>query len=257
MNERVTREERGELKRFFPGTRDTLLLSALEGYTGKAFENSAKTAALVVSRGFVFLGGKAQERFFREAAACFPDCFLTFHGSRAWLQIARAWGAGVAMTRFAMETPEKFDEALLSRLAVPPAGYEVRVGDAEAYGQCLAAAWSEDLASCYGDAQAFAADALMIGAFRDGALAAGCGVYARTADSVEIEIDTRPDCRRQGLAACCAAAFLLQCVRRGLRPHWDAMTPISRDLALKLGFVRPLPYPVVCREEKTGPARSL
>ena len=57
--------------------------------------------------------------------------------------------------------------------------------------------------------------------------------------------------------SCCAAAFLLQCVRRGLRPHWDAMTPISRDLALKLGFVRPLPYPVVCREEKTGPARSL
>ena len=60
MNERVTREERGELKRFFPGTRDTLLLSALEGYTGRAFENSAKSAALVVSRGFVFLGGKAQ-----------------------------------------------------------------------------------------------------------------------------------------------------------------------------------------------------
>ena len=255
MIERISREDRESLKRFFPGTGDVLLLSALEGFTGRAFESRDGAAAIVVSRGFVFLGGQAKEAFFRRAAAYLPDCFLTFRGSPAWLRIARRCGASVAMTRYEMAAPERFDEALLRRLAHPPEGFVLKTADESVYRDCLSAPWSEDLASFYSDAASFVRDDLVFAAYRDGELAAGCGVYARTADAVEIEIDTRESFRRMGLATCCAAAFLLRCVQRGLTPHWDAMTPISRALAMKLGFADPRPYQVVCREEIHGSRR--
>ncbi|MBQ9263788.1 MAG: GNAT family N-acetyltransferase [Clostridia bacterium] len=225
-------------------------MSALEGRTGRAFESANGTAALVAARGFVFLGGQAREWFFREAAACLSPGFLTFIGSPSWLGIARRWGAQAPMTRWRMETPDRFNVGFLRRLAVPMSGFILKTGDEQVYADCLKDAWSEDLAAFYPDGAAMARDGLTVTAYRGKELVAGCGVYARTETTAEIEIDTRIDMRRQGLAACCAAAFLLHCVDQGVTPHWDAMTPISRNLALKLGFVRPRPYFVVCREEK-------
>ena len=256
MIERKTREEKSGLKRFFPGMREVLLLSALEGEGGRAFESRQGTSALIISRGFIYLGGQARAEFFRRVEPEFPACFLTFCGSPAWLDIARRFGADVPKTRFHLETPEHPDREALRRMAEPPAGYTVKIGDEKTWAQCMAAAWSEDLASLYSNDADFARDGLMIAAYDAGdALAAGCGAYARTDTDVEIEIGTHPLHRRRGLARCCAARFLLECEEKGLRPHWDAMTKISRDLALQVGFVRPRAYRVVCREERNGGPR--
>lgn len=255
MTERRTRAEKERLKRFFPGMRDPLLLSALEGEGGRAFESREGTSALVISRGFIYLGGQAREGFFRQAEPEFPPCFLTFCGSPAWLHVARRFGADVPMTRFRLERPEAFDREALCRLAQPPAGYTLKTGDEATWAHCMREGWSEDLASLYPDAAAFARDGLMIAAYAGDALAAGCGAYARTDRDVEIEIGTHAAHRRRGLARCCAARFLLQCEEKGLHPHWDAMTKISRDLALQVGFVGPRAYRVVCREEIHGGCR--
>lgn len=250
MNEKIGRPEREPLRRFFLGLEaDTLLISALEGRTGWAFESRDGSAAMVYSRGFVFLGGQAREGFFRRAAERLPGEFLTFSGSPAWLRIAARWGADIPMTRYRLASPRHFDRDKLRHLAAPPAGFSLMAGDADTYRACRAEKWSEDLVKWYPDGEAMAREGLMTAACRDGVPVAGCGVYARTDTGVEIEIDTREDMRRLGLARCCAAAFLLRCEERGLTPHWDAMTSISRDLALQLGFADPVPYRVVCREE--------
>jgi predicted GNAT family acetyltransferase len=43
--------------------------------------------------------------------------------------------------------------------------------------------------------------------------------------------------RKQGLAYRCASKLILECLKRGLYPSWDARTMISVALAEKLGYV--------------------
>ena len=61
---------------------------------------------------------------------------------------------------------------------------------------------------------------------------------------MEIEVDTRKDCRRQGLALACSAAFLMECLEKGIVPNWDAANLQSVGLAEKLGYVYEKEYRV-------------
>ena len=53
---------------------------------------------------------------------------------------------------------------------------------------------------------------------------------------IEIEIDTKEECRRRGLALACGARLILECLDRGLYPSWDAANLDSVRLAEKLGY---------------------
>ena len=65
-----------------------------------------------------------------------------------------------------------------------------------------------------------------------------------TKDSgIEVQVDTRAQFRRQGLASACAAALILACLRRGLYPNWDAHNAASLALAEKLGYHLERAYP--------------
>ena len=70
----------------------------------------------------------------------------------------------------------------------------------------------------------------------DGTLAAGASSYTVYQGGIEIEIDTKEEHRRRGLARACAARLILECLDRGLYPAWDAHNKASPALALKLGY---------------------
>ena len=53
---------------------------------------------------------------------------------------------------------------------------------------------------------------------------------------IEVQIATKDEFQRKGLAMACAAALLLECMNRKVRPCWDAATLISKHMALKLGY---------------------
>ncbi len=63
-------------------------------------------------------------------------------------------------------------------------------------------------------------------------------LYRRMPDGYElkviIEIDTRDDHRRKGLAYACGARLILECLEKGLYPSWDAQNKWSVALAQKL-----------------------
>lgn len=65
---------------------------------------------------------------------------------------------------------------------------------------------------------------------------AGAASYTVYDGGIEIEIDTRPDLRRLGLALACGARLILDCLDRGLYPSWDAHDLRSVALAEKLGY---------------------
>ena len=60
---------------------------------------------------------------------------------------------------------------------------------------------------------------------------------------IEIEIGTREDYRRKGLASVCGAKLILECMDRNLYPSWDAQNKWSVSLAEKLGYHFERAYP--------------
>ena len=71
---------------------------------------------------------------------------------------------------------------------------------------------------------------------KGGEVVAGASSYSRYKDGIEIEIDTREDHRRKGLAYICGAKLILECLERDLYPSWDAQNLWSVGLAEKLGY---------------------
>lgn len=111
--------------------------------------------------------------------------------------------------------------------------------------------WARDFCSNFSGWEEFAAHGAGVLALWGDEPVAGAASYSWYRRGIEIEIDTREDFRRRGLALCCGAALILRCLERGLYPSWDAATPISVALAEKLGYhfsheyacvgVKPLP----------------
>ena len=71
---------------------------------------------------------------------------------------------------------------------------------------------------------------------KDGQVVSGASSYSAYKGGIEIEIDTRKDYRRKGLASICGAKLILECLDRGLYPSWDAQNMGSVALAEKLGY---------------------
>lgn len=68
------------------------------------------------------------------------------------------------------------------------------------------------------------------------ALVSGTSSYSRYREGIEIEIDTRKDCRRKGFPYACGAKLILECRKRNLYPSLDAHNKASAALAEKLGY---------------------
>lgn len=164
----------------------------------------------------------------------------------AWHPLLAGWSPGsFAAVRYAFDAgPEGFDRARLAAMATPPDGTRLCRYDAALVAQSLAKAWSEDQTGAFLSADDFLARGLgwaLVDA--QGVLLAGCASFCRHRDGYEIQVDTDPAHRGKGYAACVCAAFLLDAVQQGARPHWDAANAISMRLALRLGYRLDRAYP--------------
>lgn len=75
-------------------------------------------------------------------------------------------------------------------------------------------------------------------------IVSGASSFIRYNDGYEIEIGTHKDHRKQGLATCVAAKFILETLKENKVPHWDAANTQSKNLALKLGYTLKNTYTV-------------
>jgi RimJ/RimL family protein N-acetyltransferase len=86
-------------------------------------------------------------------------------------------------------------------------------------------------------------------------IALPAAVSARFAD---LDIETAPAYRRQGLAYQACAAFIAEGLARGLTICWDADGPnlASAALAVKLGFQEEAPFSELATPDRTPPPQS-
>ena len=164
-----------------------------------------------------------------------------------WLPAIEKDGAFTAnaYTRSAFEpmSPEKAQQ--LGETFEPNDRFEIMPIDSKIVTQLLSEEWSADLVL-----NTMTPPNNMLGGLGfvvkiDGNIAGGVGCYTMYPNGIEVEIDTRSGYRRRGIATRLAQRMILECSRRGLECHWDAMNSKSAALATKLGFSPASTYPAI------------
>ena len=230
----------------FAGWEEKLITSCLQGVMGKVFvtdrEHPASAAAILGD--FGFYAGEPD----RELVLGKPEGFLIMTpGSPAWGDLIEGCYGPRArkVTRYAIKKNTTFcRERLIALAGRIPQGYEVRPMDGELYDRCLENRWSRDFVSVFSSREDYLQRGLGVAALKDGELVAGASSYCRYREGIEIEVGTREDHRRKGLATACSAGLILACLERGLYPSWDASNLWSVALAEKLGYTFSHEYPV-------------
>ena len=133
--------------------------------------------------------------------------------------------------------PDVFDEEKLQVIVnnLDPE-FELKLIDEQLYRECLKEEWSRDLVSQYFDYEQYREIGLGVVALDGQKIVAGASSYSSYRGGIEVEVDTRKDYRRRGLASACGARLILECRRRGWYPSWDAQNLWSVALAEKLGY---------------------
>lgn len=115
-------------------------------------------------------------------------------------------------------------------------GYELRMIDRALYEQIQEIDWCREWVENYPSYELFESCALGAVILKDGEPVAGVSSYSSYLQGIEITIRTKEEYQRQGLAYICAAKLILECMKRGLYPSWDAANTKSVALSEKLGY---------------------
>lgn len=223
---------------FYKGSSDTLILSYLQGHMGYAISDSDENprSVIIVSGDFCFPAGQPDASLLDKLKA--PKLIAPVDTD--WLKlIENHFGDRVRkFLRYAIKgEPGIFDIEKLEKYASSlKEGFELRLFDKEIFEMARGEAWSADLCSRFRDYDDYRDRALGTAVLHNGILVSGASPYAVYDGGLEIEIDTREDYRRMGLATACGAKFILECLKRNIYPSWDAHDLRSVALAEKLGY---------------------
>lgn len=234
----------------FEGWQDTMVWSCLDGTMGHLYvspDSEHPESAMAILGSFCFFAGKPDAALAAyKPDWCTQDFIMMIAEDRAWHPVIEAVYGDRAqrITRYAIKKePDVFDKEYLQSLVDGlDAQYRLCMIDEPLYQRCLAEGWSRDFVLQFPTWECFRDLGLGVVAMDGDTLAAGASSYTRYRGGIEIEIDTREDYRRRGLASACAAKLILACLERGLYPSWDAHTEISVALAEKLGYHMDHPY---------------
>lgn len=232
----------------FEGWQETMIWSCLQGVMGKIYADAQElpTCAMALLGDFRFLAGRP----WRELV-CFEPGRRAFRimvpREEGWAELIEDCYREKArrVVRYAIKKEaEVFDreklQAFVDRL---PCGYTLKMMDEALFRRCGEIGWCRDWVAQYPDYAAYREHGMGAVILKDGEPVSGASSYSGYIGGIEIEIDTREDCRRRGLARVCGAKLILECLKRGWYPAWDAQNEGSAALAEELGYHVDCEYP--------------
>lgn len=225
----------------FDGWQETMIWSCIQGVMGKIYTACPGEPISAAARlgDFYFLAGEPDEALVMCEKGR-QDFMIMVPQHPGWEgMIERCLGAKARrVTRYAMKKEsDVFDREKLQMLVDGlPDGYVLKRMDEPLFWQCREIEWCRDFVSQYKDYAHYETYGLGVIMLKDGEPVSGASSYSGYVGGIEIEIDTREDYRRKGLATVCGAGLILECIKRGLYPSWDAQNRWSVALAEKLGY---------------------
>lgn len=233
--------EQKVIESIFDSWAETIIWSCLQGVMGELHTNSTEDAAMAILGDFAFFAGKPCEDLIRwKPENCKKDFIIMVPQNDEWAKLIEMYYGEKAkkVTRYAIKKEsnifdvEKLQQATLNL----PEGYELKLLEEQEFHMCRSNEWANDLVSQYKNYDMYKALGLGVVVLLDGELVAGASSYSTYQEGIEIEIDTREDQRRRGLAYACGAKLVLECLKKGIYPSWDAQNKWSVALAEKLGY---------------------
>ena len=235
---------------FFSGWEETFIWSYLQGHMGYAISDNDEnpSAAQIVVGDVCFFAGVPNDLLIKQAAA--P---IIVSQNEKWnSQIEFIWGERVKKAeRYAIKKePGIFNtDKLVKYTESLESAYTLRMIDEKIYECVMKEDWSKDLCSQFEDYNDYHNRGIGVVALYQGTPVSGASSYVVYNGGIEIEIDTKPEFRRKGLATACGAKLILECLKKGLYPSWDAYDLRSVSLAEKLGYHMDHPYTVYIKND--------
>lgn len=239
----VKAQEKNIIKHLFDGTESTMILSFFQGYMGRGYVNDKKTldSACVVVGDFCFCAGTPCPQMIESSCSGHSSEFiLAVAQSDQWHRAIeeRYGGRAEKIIRYATSREEScFDkDNLLKNIAELNRGFDIVPIDEEIYKLIGKDPALKDLCSNFDDWETYREMGIGFVISQEGIPVSGASSYAVYDGGIEIEIDTRPEFRRRGLAIAAASKLILDCMERGIYPNWDAHDKRSLSLAQRLGY---------------------
>ena len=227
----------------FRDWQETMVWSCLQGVMGTIYVDSQEHPQTAKAQlgDFCFLAGRPDKEFVLSTPGRGGHEFMIMvPGDGAWADlIEECCGENARrVVRYAIQKePDVFDLERLQKLAEGlPKGLIFQMMDERLFRHCKETEWCRDWVAQYDHYAMYQKWGLGVVALKDGEVVSGASSYSGYRGGIEIQIDTRKDCRRQGIACACGAKLILECLKRGWYPSWDAQNPASAALAEKLGY---------------------
>lgn len=248
------KEKRQVIERICSDSSEVIVQGAVQGIVGRVWVPEMKNPSycLVHQGDFAYLlgispkGSKSMDLRLQILESCSHD-FITPGDERweIWLD-DNFQGQYRVVSRYAMKKQEnRFDKDILKKYAKRiPDGIQIKPIDKRLYNLILKEEWSRDFCSNFDTAEDFMKYAFGFVALDGHKIVSGCSAYSRSRGMLEIEVGTKEEYCRKGLALACGAQFILACLEKGIYPNWDAANLKSVGLAEKLGYVLDREYPV-------------
>ena len=215
---------------------DTGAVACLENVMGTVFADDPERpkSAMAVIGDFAFCAGEPNLELVRAR----PDRWLiVVPRDKAWEELIENSFPAYKRIRYAIKKKTEFDRERLKALAnALPDGYSFRRIDGALYDVCLKDKAFEDCVSVFGSWEKYLELGRGFAVMKDGKIVSAASSYSRCRKGIDIEIGTRKEERRKGLASAVAAKLILECLDEGLYPAWDAANMLSVRLAEKLGY---------------------
>lgn len=236
-------ENTAKAEKIFENWQESLIWSCMQKVMGEIYVDNidAPKSAMAILGDFCFVDGEPDGEMVLFRPKGYEQRFLIMvPGNDAWGDlIEEKYGSRAnKVTRYAIKKePGIFDERKLNDIvAALPSEFSVKMIDKELFEWCREHEWSRDFVAQYEDYGCFSQIALGAVVVKDGIPVSGASSYSSYQGGIEVEIVTDEAYRRKGLASVCGAKLILECVKRGWYPSWDARTKWSAALAEKLGY---------------------
>ena len=235
--------ESGRVAKLFAGWEETMIWSCLQGVMGEIYADDAEhpKSAVAIVGVFAFFAGEPKKELVQYKPEGYPGEFVIMvPQTDAWNAVIEECYPNDAkkVERYALKKePKVFDKEKLQQMADGlPEEYELKLLDEAVFAETKKADWCADWTAQYPDYETYKKLGLGVVILKNGQLVSGASSYTSYENGIEIQVDTKEEYRRKGLACVCSAKLILECLERGLYPSWDAQNKGSLALAERLGY---------------------